>query len=57
MHLTPSRDPQDNALRAARTAVLNGEPIPTVIQERLYARGIDVSALEQRLIQTQEFRS
>ena len=57
MHLTPSRDPQDNALRAARAAVLSGEPIPTLVQERLYARGIDVSALEQRLIQTQEFRA
>lgn len=46
----------DSALRAARAAVLNGQPIPVLVQERLYARGIDVSELESRLIMQQAFR-
>lgn len=55
MHLTPLRNPDDNPLRAARKAVLNGERIPFAVQAQLEARNIDVSALEQRLIQTQLF--
>jgi hypothetical protein len=57
MHLTPSHRPEDACLREARRCVFDGKPIPILVQERLWARGIDVTELEQRLIQSQAFAS
>ena len=58
MHLTPSPDVNrmTNPFLIARTAVLNGEPIPADVQIKLAAQGVDVGALESRLIQAQAFR-
>src|SRR5262245_45296249 len=42
--------PEDNVLRAARKAVLDGKHIPVEVAALLEARGIDVAALESRLI-------
>lgn len=47
--------PEDNALRVARTAVLDGKSIPVLTAALLEARGIDVAELERRLIETVRF--
>ena len=54
--MLPTRSPEDNPLRAARAAVLSGQPIPALASAQLAARGIDAGELEQRLIQNQEYR-
>lgn len=46
----------DNPWRAAREAVLNGQPIPASTSAALEARGVDVGALEQRLKETATWR-
>ncbi len=47
--------PEDNTLRAARKAVLDGKQIPPGIAAALEARGINVADLERRLIDNMEF--
>lgn len=51
----PLKFAEYHTLRMARAAVLNGAPIPAQIQAQLEARGIDVGALEQRLLQSTAF--
>jgi hypothetical protein len=55
MQTSPShsslRDPQ----RIARHAILNGIPIPPRTAAQLEALGIDVGALERRIIMSMEF--
>jgi hypothetical protein len=57
MQLMPSRNPNDNILREARNHVLNGRPIPALLAEKLWARNIDVTELEHRLMQSQAYAS
>lgn len=47
----------NNDLRRVRANVLAGNPIPADVYARLIAAGVDVGALENRLIQAQEFRT
>lgn len=49
MHSLPSHE------RIARTAVLNGSPIPPQTAAVLEARGVNVSELEYRLRHGREF--
>lgn len=56
MQLTHSHEGWNSPYRIARSAILNGEPIPVDAQIKLAAQGVDVGALEQRLIQAQERR-
>lgn len=55
MQNTPSHD-ENSPFRIARRAVMNGEPIPADVHIKLAAQGVDVGALEYRLIQTMELR-
>jgi hypothetical protein len=49
-------EPQRQPEHIAREAVLSGQRIPVAVQAQLEARGIDVGALEQRLIAQQQWR-
>ncbi len=42
--------------RIARAAILNGVPIPAVTIAVLQSQGVDVGALENRVLATQEFK-
>lgn len=50
----PEMQEHDAPLIAARRYVLMGHRIPARTQAQLEARGIDVGALEQRLIEQQQ---
>jgi hypothetical protein len=50
-----SPSPNDNPLRAARFAVINGVPIPARTAAQLEARGINVGELEYRIRQNMQF--
>jgi hypothetical protein len=56
MHRSPSPD-FTNPFVVARLAVLRGEHIPATTQARLEALGVDVPAMEQRLIEMNRFSS
>lgn len=56
MPRTLSLNTDEALLRNARAAVLNGQEIPAITAARLEARGYNVAAIEQRLIQTNEFK-
>lgn len=46
-----------NPLRLARLLILTGRPLPIDLTTTLVAMGVDVAALEQRLVQNDAFRS
>lgn len=51
-----SHSPSINHDRVARAAILNGSPIPAVTEAILRSRGVDVGALEQRVLASVEFK-
>lgn len=55
MQILPSPE-LNNPLRLARSAILNGVPVPQTVQAQLEAQGIDVGALQTRLMESMEFK-
>lgn len=55
MQHTHSHNRADDALRAARAAILSGKSIPASTQAILEACGHNVGALEQRIIEMNRF--